>query len=209
MVDAARKHNRVVQVGTHRRSSRLYADLVSRVTGGALGKVTVARTYRLSNMFPEGIGKAPPSDPPAGTNWDMWLGPAARTVSSHDRPVQVSLVGRVLLADRHLGRALPRRHPLGTAEEAPASISDGGRFAIDDDRTIPDTLEAVFEFASGRLAVFGNRRGDTAIPRFAAAKLNFAARSAPPTPRKRSFEPSSPSDPDSFKRRYLARRRSA
>jgi predicted dehydrogenase len=31
----------------------------------------------------------------------------------------------------------------------------GGRFAIDDDRTIPDTLEACFEFASGRLAVFG------------------------------------------------------
>jgi len=31
----------------------------------------------------------------------------------------------------------------------------GGRFAVDDDRTIPDTLEATFEFASGRLAIFG------------------------------------------------------
>jgi hypothetical protein len=41
-------------------------------------------------------------------------------------------------------------------EEAPASLSThGGRFAIDDDRTIPDTLEAIFEFASGRLMVWG------------------------------------------------------
>ncbi len=31
----------------------------------------------------------------------------------------------------------------------------GGRYAVDDDRTVPDTMEATFEFASGRLAVFG------------------------------------------------------
>ena len=41
-------------------------------------------------------------------------------------------------------------------EEGPVSVSaHGGRYAIDDDRTIPDTLETVFEFASGRLVVFG------------------------------------------------------
>mgnify|MGYP005667281551 CR=1 FL=1 len=43
-----------------------------------------------------------------------------------------------------------------TAELAPASLSaHGGRFAVDDDRTIPDTMQAVFEFASGRLALLG------------------------------------------------------
>ncbi len=31
----------------------------------------------------------------------------------------------------------------------------GGRFAVDDDRTIPDTMEVTFQFASGRMAVFG------------------------------------------------------
>jgi predicted dehydrogenase len=41
-------------------------------------------------------------------------------------------------------------------EEAPVSISaHGGRFAVDDDRTVPDTIEVTFEFASGRLLVFG------------------------------------------------------
>jgi predicted dehydrogenase len=41
-------------------------------------------------------------------------------------------------------------------EEAPVSISAcGSKSMIDDDRTIPDTLEVTFEFASGRLVVFG------------------------------------------------------
>jgi predicted dehydrogenase len=42
----------------------------------------------------------------------------------------------------------------------------GGRFAVDDDRTVPDTLEATFEFASGRLAIFGQYEasGNPAFP---------------------------------------------
>jgi predicted dehydrogenase len=31
----------------------------------------------------------------------------------------------------------------------------GGRFAVDDDRTVPDTLEVTCQFPSGRLVVFG------------------------------------------------------
>ncbi len=157
MVDAARKHNRVVQVGTHRRSSALYADLASRVAGGVLGKVTVARTYRLNNMYPKGIGKATPADPPAGLNWDMWLGPRpARPFQATIAPYKFrwwdAYSSQIANWGVHYLDAI--RWVLG--EEAPASISaHGGRFAVDDDRTIPDTLEAVFEFASGRLAMFG------------------------------------------------------
>jgi hypothetical protein len=42
------------------------------------------------------------------------------------------------------------------AEQAPVSISaHGGRFALDDDRTIPDTMEVIFEMPSGALLIFG------------------------------------------------------
>jgi predicted dehydrogenase len=157
MVDAGRKHGRVVQVGTHRRSSTLYAELTRRVQGGELGKVTVARAYHLSNMYPDGIGKAPPSAPPPGLNWDMWLGPRP------SRPFQATIApykfrwwdpysSQMANFGVHYLDAI--RWLVG--EEAPASISaHGGKFAVDDDRTIPDTLESVFEFASGRLALFG------------------------------------------------------
>jgi predicted dehydrogenase len=157
MVDAGRKHGRVIQVGTHRRSSTLYADFAKQVQGGLLGKVTVARGYRLSNMYPDGIGKAKPGDPPPGLDWDQWLGPRAW------RPFQATIApykfrwwdqysSQIANWGIHYLDAI--RWLLG--EEAPASVSaHGGRFAIDDDRTIPDTLEAVFEFASGRLLLFG------------------------------------------------------
>ncbi|TWU42019.1 Gfo/Idh/MocA family oxidoreductase [Novipirellula artificiosorum] len=85
MVDAARKYKRVVQVGTHRRSSPLYAELSERVREGLLGKVCVSRAYRLSNMAPSGIGKEPTSSPPEHLNWDMWLGPRAK------RPYQANI----------------------------------------------------------------------------------------------------------------------
>jgi hypothetical protein len=43
-----------------------------------------------------------------------------------------------------------------TGDEAPLRICAlGGRFAVDDDRTIPDTMEATFELPSGRLLIFG------------------------------------------------------
>jgi predicted dehydrogenase len=157
MVDAARQHNRVVQVGTHRRSSTLYADFSRQVQAGLLGKVTVARAYRVSNMFPKGIGKSPPGEPLPGLNWDMWLGPRA------SRPFQAT-IAPYKFRWWHLYSSQTGNwgvHYLDAirwlvGEEAPASISAlGGKFAIDDDRTVPDTMESVFEFASGRLAIFG------------------------------------------------------
>ena len=41
-------------------------------------------------------------------------------------------------------------------EEAPSSLAAfGGRWAVDDDRTIPDTMETVFEFKTGKLMIWG------------------------------------------------------
>ncbi|MFP6584576.1 MAG: gfo/Idh/MocA family oxidoreductase, partial [Candidatus Hydrogenedentota bacterium] len=41
--------------------------------------------------------------------------------------------------------------------EAPTSVcAMGGHFIVDDDRTIPDTMETTFQFASGRLLTFGH-----------------------------------------------------
>ena len=63
MVEAARKHDRIVQVGLQRRSSGLYARLAELVRSGALGKITGARACYASNMAPLGIGRSPDSDP--------------------------------------------------------------------------------------------------------------------------------------------------
>ncbi len=157
MVEAARRNDRVVQVGTHRRSSPLYHRLAEIVQSGKIGYVTVARCYRLSNMYPDGIGKMPTSEPPADLDWDMWLGPRPF------RPYQDNICPYNFRWWRQYSSQMGNWgvHYLDairwmTGELAPASIcAMGGRFVVDDDRTIPDTLEANFQFASGRLAIFG------------------------------------------------------
>jgi predicted dehydrogenase len=157
MVEAAKRYNRIVQVGLHRRSSKTYMQAVTDVQAGKIGKVTVARAYRISNMHPDGIGKYPDTTPPEGLDWDMWLGPRPM------RPYKDNLVlykfrwwqsysSQMANWGVHYCDAI--RWALG--EQAPISISaHGGRFAIDDDRTIPDTMEVIFELPKGTLLVFG------------------------------------------------------
>ena len=77
MVEAQRRSGRVAQVGLHRRSSNLYRQVCDLVRNGKIGRVGVARAYRTSNMFPNGIGKYPDAPPPQGLDWDQWLGPRA------------------------------------------------------------------------------------------------------------------------------------
>lgn len=157
MIEAARRNQRVVQVGLHRRSSQMFHEMADYLQNGGIGKITVAHCYRINNMAPNGIGKCPPSDPPEGLDWDMWVGPqAARPYQENIAPYKFrwwksysSQIGNWGVHYFDLIRWL-----LG--EDGPVSVSaHGGRFAVDDDRTIPDTMQATFEFASGRLLVFG------------------------------------------------------
>ena len=157
MVEAARRNDRVVQVGTHRRSSTMLPKLADLIANGTVGKVTVARCYRISNMAPDGIGRAPDSPPPEGLDWDLWLGPRPkRPFNENIAPYKFRWWSAYSSQIGNWGVHYFDEIRWLLGEEAPASISaHGGRFAVDDARDIPDTMEAIFEFESGRLLVFG------------------------------------------------------
>jgi predicted dehydrogenase len=75
MVSAARKNNRVVQMGTQQRSATHYTDAVEYVKGGKLGRVRVVRAW----AYLDWKGETPvlPDGPvPEGVDYDLWLGPA-------------------------------------------------------------------------------------------------------------------------------------
>jgi predicted dehydrogenase len=169
MVEAARRTNRIVQVGLHRRSSTLYPQLKQLIQSDGIGKVTVARAYRLSNMWPNGIGKAPDQSPPSDLDWDAWLGPRPKrsfrpTIAPYKFRWWQAYSSQVANWGVHYFDVI--RWMLG--DEAPASITAmGGKFAVDDDRDIPDTMEITCEMPSGRLLVFGQYEasGYAAFPR--------------------------------------------
>jgi predicted dehydrogenase len=157
MVEAAKRTGRVVQVGLNRRGSSIYQEAVSLVAGGAIGRVTLARALYTSRMYPNGIGNAQPGDPPAGMDWDMWLGPRAF------RPYQYTMAPYKFRWWQDYSSQMGNWgvHYIDAIrwlmkERAPVSISaHGGKYLLTDDRTIPDTLEVTFEFSSGAMAIFG------------------------------------------------------
>ncbi len=157
MVQAGQYYRRVAQVGLHRRSSNLYRQIHETIREGKIGRVSVARAYHTSNMFPNGIGKYADAPPPKGLDWDSWLGPRAM------RPFRFSIAPYKFrwwqdyssqMGNWGVHYCDAMRWMLD--EEAPAAVSaHGGKYLVDDDRTIPDTMEVTFEFASGRVMIFG------------------------------------------------------
>jgi predicted dehydrogenase len=84
MVNAARRHKRVVQIGTQQRSASHYQEAVAYVKSGALGKVRVVRAW--AYLDSNGAMPALPNDaPPAYVDYDLWLGPAPKRPFNRNR----------------------------------------------------------------------------------------------------------------------------
>ncbi|HLN56785.1 MAG TPA: Gfo/Idh/MocA family oxidoreductase, partial [Bacteroidales bacterium] len=119
-------------------------------------KVTVGKAFRINDMYPNGIGKMKPEEPPKNFNWDMWLGPRAF------RPYQYNIFPYKFRWWSDYSSQMGNwgvhymdviRWMMG--ERAPVAVTAvGGKFAVEDDRTIPDTMDVIFEFASGSLITF-------------------------------------------------------
>ncbi len=157
MCEVAEREKRVVQVGIHRRSLPLFAKAAELVRGGAIGKVSICRAAHVSNEWPFGIGNPPDSDPPAGLDWDMWLGPAPKVPYNKNRCFyrfrwfrdysggQLTNMGThyLDLIQWAIGQDRPRR-----------VVALGAKKVMEDSREIPDTMEVLWEYPDGTLASF-------------------------------------------------------
>src|SRR5262245_51970607 len=157
MVAAVRKHNRVSQVGSPRRSIPLCQELAKFVRKGGIGKVTVARAFHIQNEWPKGIGNPPNENPPSDFDWDGWLGPAPLVPYNKNRTFyrfrwfydysggQLTNFGVHYLDMIHWA--------LG--QDAPLAVTAmGGKFAIKDNREVPDTLEVLWTYPGNTLVSF-------------------------------------------------------
>jgi predicted dehydrogenase len=147
MVEAARKYDRVVQVGTQRRSAAHVARAAEFVRSGKLGKVPFARTWIAGNR--PSIGHKVDAAVPSGVDYDLWLGPAPQRAFNPNRFHYEWHwnwdYGTGELGNNGIHALDVARWVLGL--EAPQTISShGGRLFYDDDRQTPDTQIAVFDF---------------------------------------------------------------
>jgi len=149
MVEAAAKHQRVVQVGTQQRSGEHFQRAVELVRGGKIGKVTYVETWIYGNAWPEGMLNLPDSDPPPWLDWDMWLGPAPFHAYNRNRCIGTFRwfwdYSGGILAD--WGTHLLDVVHWAMGVDAPRTISaTGGKYVMQDNRETPDTLEVLYEY---------------------------------------------------------------
>ncbi|MCS6976593.1 MAG: Gfo/Idh/MocA family oxidoreductase [Gemmatales bacterium] len=176
MVAAARKHQRIVQVGLQRRSSVLVRQAVGLIRQGAIGKVSVIRAFHIQNEWPKGIDNPPNSEPPPGFDWDAWLGPAPKVPYNPNRTFyrfrwfydysggQLTNFGVHYLDVIHW--ALGHDAPL-------AVTAMGGKFVIEDNREIPDTLEVLWTYPGNTLVTFSQYNANSAPAVARSAEIEF------------------------------------
>lgn len=149
MVDVARRHQRVVQMGTQQRSGSQFTEAVEYVRSGKLGKIRLVKTW----AYQDWMGNIPvvPDEPvPATVDYDMWLGPAPRRPFNRNRfhfnfrwywdysgGLMTDWGAHMIdIANWGMGVKAPR-----------AAMSVGGKFGFPEDaEETPDTQQALWEF---------------------------------------------------------------
>jgi predicted dehydrogenase len=148
MAETARRHRRIVQVGTQQRSGPHYRRARELIQKGHIGAVHSVRMATYRNVMP-GFGRPPDGQPPKDLDWDLWLGPAPQRPYNPNRCLyhfrwfwdysggQITNLGAHALDIVHwfLDVAAPR-----------AVASFGGRFCLQDNGETPDTQDALFEY---------------------------------------------------------------
>jgi predicted dehydrogenase len=148
MLEAARRHNRVVQMGSQWRSCKHILEATDLIKAGKLGKVSICRAWAYLDWLPT-VGKKPDGPAPAGIDYDLWLGPAP---SRPFNPNRFHFNFRWfwdyaggLMTD--WGVHLINIAQMGMGLDAPKSVSSvGGKFVFDDDSETPDSQVTVYEF---------------------------------------------------------------
>jgi predicted dehydrogenase len=149
MVDAARKHNKVVQVGTQRRSTPHLIEARDRIVReGKLCKVALVEIYCYYHL--RATENPPDTAPPEFLDWDLWTGPAPMRPYNalvHPRGWRAfNEYGNGILGDTGIHMLDMARWMLGLGW--PRRISSTGGILVDraSKANIPDTQTATFDF---------------------------------------------------------------
>ncbi|WP_348268396.1 Gfo/Idh/MocA family oxidoreductase [Edaphobacter paludis] len=147
LVEAQRKYGKHVQMGTQRRSSPVYIDVIKKIQDGLVGRAYYAKAWYSNTRKSIGVGK--PAPVPAVLDWDLWQGPAPRQpYKDNVQPYnwhwfKIWGTGEALNNGTHevdvcrwaLGVDLPNR-----------VTASGGRYQFKDDWQFYDTLDTSFEY---------------------------------------------------------------
>lgn len=152
MVAAWRKSGKVAQVGTQNRSNTLYQKAKEMVAQGMIGEIHYVRAYWYRNSLPNDPAwryAIPPDAAPSNTDWERFLEGAPKHAFDKQRFYQWRLywdysggistdllVHQTDITNFVCGKTVPS-----------TCVASGGIYRwTDDDRDVPDTFSALYEY---------------------------------------------------------------
>lgn len=158
VVAAAKKYNRILQMGNQRRSWPNVAEAIKSLHAGVIGRPYFAKTWYTNNR--PSIGRGKEAAVPSWLNYDLWQGPAPR------KPFRDNLIhynwhwfwnwgtGEALNNGTHMVDLA--RWGLGV--DFPVRVSSaGGRYRYQDDWETPDTQVINLEFENNSFITWEGR----------------------------------------------------
>jgi predicted dehydrogenase len=147
LVEAQQKYQKLVQMGTQRRSNALIIEVIDKIHNGLIGRPYFAKAWYSNIRKSIGVGKE--ATVPAQLDWDLWQGPAPRRpYKDNVHPYnwhwfKIYGTGETLNNGTHeidvcrwaLGVDFPNR-----------VTASGGRYHFKDDWQFYDTLVTSFEY---------------------------------------------------------------
>ena len=153
MIDAARKYNRMVQIGSQGRSASHKIKATQLLKEGVIGKVYLAKGLCFKRR--KSIGHEPDSAVPPGVDWDKFLGPAPM------RPFNKLRfkynwhwfwdTGNGDIGNQGIHEMDIARWGLGKPGLPKSVVSTGGKYVYQDDQETPNTQIATFDFGDAEL----------------------------------------------------------
>lgn len=147
-VAAARKRDRMVQMGTQIRSAPFLREAREYVQSGALGKVISGKSWETGRSSP--VHLKPDGTPPPGIDYHLWQGPSPERAYNH---TIVEGAWRWMydygtgdLGNDGVHRIDYCRYVMGLETFPEAISSSGGKFYFKDDQQWPDTLFVTYDY---------------------------------------------------------------
>ncbi|MBK9168634.1 MAG: Gfo/Idh/MocA family oxidoreductase [Bryobacterales bacterium] len=149
IVEAAKQSKAVFLMGTQQRSATHFPEVAEMVRNGRIGDVRYVRVWNFVNLTPDGIGSEPDAEPPAGLDWDFWLGPAPKVPYNRKRFLSTYryffAYSGGFITDYGNHRFDTVHQIMGV--DAPRTVAAcGGRFSVKGAGDVPDTLQVTYEY---------------------------------------------------------------
>jgi predicted dehydrogenase len=160
MIEAGKKHNRIVQNGTQMRAHSARQEAMKLLRENVLGDVYMVRAFIYNPR--ESIGRQADGPVPDGVHYDLWMGP------SKEQPFNPNRFhynwhwfwetgnGEIGNNGPHLADLII--HGLDRQETLPVKIgSQGGRYVWNDQGETPNSQVTTYTYADGLVATLETR----------------------------------------------------